>query len=60
MESMIEFLGLMTITALSVSLALLLEWLLLQVVFRALSTQEQAGGTQPHPSPPTCSAHQGE
>ncbi len=50
MESITEFLGLVTVTVFSVLLALLLEWLLLRGVFRALSTC-QAGGTQPHPSP---------
>ncbi len=50
MESITEFLGLMTVTVFSVSFALLLEWLLLRGVFRALSTC-QAGGTQPPPSP---------
>jgi len=42
-ESIIEFFGLMTMTALSISFALLLEWLLLRIVFRALSRCKQGG-----------------
>jgi hypothetical protein len=41
-ESITEFFGLMTMTVLSISFAVLLEWLLLRIVFRALSTCTRA------------------
>ena len=50
MEGFTEFFALMAATVLSISFALLLEWLLLRGVFRALA-RCRAGSTQPYPSP---------
>ena len=50
MEGVTEFFALMAVIVLSISLALLLEWLLLRGLFHALATC-QADRTKPHPSP---------
>ena len=56
MEGLTEFLALMAVTVFSISVALLLEWLLLRGVFGALA-RYRAGGTQPPSLAQTCDAH---